>query len=175
MLEQKFYINCKLKFSFVVLDQKKFIVINSNFKKVYFFIPLQIKVKKCIDNLTFIYSVDSKKSSDILCNNFKKWLQLKEKPSIKKLILKGLGLKVTLTHSNVLEFKLGFSHLIKLTISKSISIVLVKNIIILESFNLVELGNVANKIKRLKKPNSYKGKGIWYKNEKLNLKLVKKA
>jgi len=175
MLEQKFYLDYNPPLSFIIIKQKKFILINLNLKKFYFFIPSQIKIKKSINSLTFSYLPETKKSNDILCNNFKKWLQSKEKPFIKKLILKGLGLKVNLINTNILEFKLGFSHLIKLIIPKTISITLIKNVIVLESFNLVELGNIANKIKVLKKPNPYKGKGIWYKNEKLNFKVVKKA
>jgi ribosomal protein L6P/L9E len=39
----------------------------------------------------------------------------------------------------------------------------------------VKVGNFANKIKSYRLPDSYKGKGIWYKNEVKILKEVKKT
>jgi ribosomal protein L6P/L9E len=45
----------------------------------------------------------------------------------------------------------------------------------LESFNPVKLGDFCSKIIALKKPNVYKGKGIWFKDANPELKAIKKT
>ena len=45
----------------------------------------------------------------------------------------------------------------------------------LEGFDPVAVGNFATKIKSLKFPDTYKGKGFWYKNEVKVLKEIKKT
>lgn len=89
------------------------------------------------------------------------------------LILKGLGLKVQFSN-DFLELKLGYSHKCFVKIEKGINVKIRKNLIFFQSSNKEQLGNFLYKIKILKKPDVYKGKGIWYKNEKINLKLIKK-
>ena len=49
-----------------------------------------------------------------------------------------------------------------------------KNIISVEGSDSVVVGNFTNKIRSLKIPDSYKGKGFWYKSEKEKLKEIKK-
>jgi ribosomal protein L6P/L9E len=72
-------------------------------------------------------------------------------------------------------FKLGFSHVLFLSIpSNIINIIIDKTFIILESDDLLVLGNFCKKIKQLKLPDIYKGKGFSYKNQKLILKSIKK-
>ena len=93
----------------------------------------------------------------------------------KILFLRGLGMKVFLKRSfRTLFFKLGFSHPYNVFIKNEIFLRLKKNFISLQSFNREVLGNFARKLKNLRTPDSYKGKGIWYKNEKIKLKPVKK-
>ena len=98
-----------------------------------------------------------------------------EKIYTKKLLLKGLGLKATFIKQGLSEFKLGFSHSILLNIPIEIKLVIVKNMLIIESTDPIFLGNFASSIKNFKLPDSYKGKGICYKNEVLVLKAVKKT
>jgi len=95
---------------------------------------------------------------------------------VKKLILKGLGLKAQLDGTqSILELKLGFSHEIKIGFSKQdFNISVHKNIISVEGFNLEKINNFLHKIRLLKFPNAYKGKGIWYKNETRIYKVIKK-
>ena len=90
------------------------------------------------------------------------------------LILKGLGLKVQIVE-NFLEFKLGFSHKCYLEIEQEIYVKIKKNLLFLQSVNKERLGNFLYRIKLLRKPDVYKGKGIWYKNEIISLKPVKKT
>jgi large subunit ribosomal protein L6 len=90
------------------------------------------------------------------------------------LILQGLGLKVQII-DNYLEFKLGYSHKCYLEIEKEINVKFKKNLLFLQSNDRVKLGNFLYRIKILRKPDVYKGKGIWYKNEKISFKPVKKT
>ena len=99
------------------------------------------------------------------------------KPFKKQLVLKGLGFKAeVLDNSSMLELKLGFSSLVKVSIPKDEVLVSVnKNTLTFEGFDPVAVGNFANKIRSLKFPDVYKGKGFWYKNEVRSLKEIKKT
>jgi len=93
----------------------------------------------------------------------------------KKLILKGLGLKANFgSDRKFLDLKLGYSHLSKVKMDKEVKVGIQKNNLFFSSLNKVKLGNLAFKIKKLRLPNPYKGKGIWYKNERITLKEIKK-
>jgi hypothetical protein len=94
----------------------------------------------------------------------------------KILILKGLGLKAFLfKEKKLLSLKLGYSHVCDLYFDSELILnLLKKNFIQLKSFNKEKLGSFAFKIKNLKQPDNYQGKGIYYKAEKKKLKQVKK-
>lgn len=164
-----------LKLLFAVIDSNKFLVIKTLQQVFYFTIPNFIKLNIQANQISFSYSEPMSTQGLLVIQNCTKWLHRFEKYSAKKLVLKGLGLKATLLKQNLLELKLGFSHIIHLEIPLIINITLLKNIILLESSDSVLLGNFANKIRSLKKPDSYKGKGVWYKNEIKVLKVVKKT
>lgn len=113
------------------------------------------------------------KSSWKFLNNISKELNDLRLKARGFLILKGLGLKAGL-NNKILELKLGFSHKCHLVIDEEIKIRIKKNLIFLQSIDKEKLGNFLYKIKSLKSPDVYKGKGIWYKNEKMELKIIKK-
>ena len=129
---------------------------------MYVAIPKGIKIHKKNTDLT----LSCKKNFNLdLFEKFhtflSKWLKNLEKPFKKQLVLKGLGFKAdVLNDSSLLELKLGFSSKIILT---------------LEACDSVAVGNFANKIRSLKFPDAYKGKGFWYKNEVRSLKEIKKT
>lgn len=93
------------------------------------------------------------------------------------MLLKGLGYKAVLKNDDsVLELKIGYSHTISLPIKKDmLKIILDKNNLTVEGFDKVTVGNFVNKIRNLKFPDSYKGKGFWYKNEVIKLKEINKT
>lgn len=97
-------------------------------------------------------------------------LILKKKKGINQklklsLILKGIGYKVKKVNQ-FLIFKLGYSHPIILLIPKNIKIQILKStIIILYSNNWEFLTKFVYLIKKLRKTDPYKGKGILLKNE----------
>lgn len=90
------------------------------------------------------------------------------------LFLKGIGLKVQKLE-NELVFKLGYSHDIKIIIPQNIDVTVFHNTnLILYGFNWEQLTQFASNIKKLKKVEPYKGKGILLKNEQILRKEGKK-
>ena len=89
--------------------------------------------------------------------------------------LKGLGYRITIIENRTkIEFKIGFSHLIRLSIPNGIKAKGKKNLLHLECKNKILLGNFVDKIVSLKLPDSYKGKGFWFKYQTKTLKIIKK-
>ena len=159
---------------------KTFLLIKNKIKTFYLLVPKGLLIQKSGQLLTLQYT--HKTSSKQLLTDFtllhSKLINCNvdfEKVYTKKLVLKGLGLKVTAIREGLIELKLGFSHIISVSIPTEIKLSIVKNTLILESFNNIILGNFAASIKNFKTPDSYKGKGICYKNEVLLLKAVKKT
>jgi len=95
----------------------------------------------------------------------------------RKLILKGLGFRCYFADNETkLVFKLGYSHIISLDIPKTVqSVTIEKNLLILEGFNLVNLGTFSKKIKNLRKADVYKNKGFSYPKEFIKKKQIKKS
>lgn len=90
------------------------------------------------------------------------------------LYLNGIGFKVNKIE-NRLVFKLGYSHDIIMDIPDGIEVSIVKMVqIIIYGSNWENLTQFAHSIKRLKKVEPYKGKGILLKNEKVLRKEGKK-
>lgn len=91
----------------------------------------------------------------------------------------GVGYKATAT-GQTLELALGYSHNIVLELPKEIILetTAVKgkaNTIILKSFDKQLLGQVASKIRSLRPPEPYKGKGIRFQGEEIKKKAGKSA
>ena len=94
----------------------------------------------------------------------------------KHLIIRGLGMRINyLRVLHKLQLKLGFSNLITVDVPKSVRVLRRKDTLTLEGNNSVIVGNFANLIRSFRYPDSYKGKGFWYKNELRSLKPVKKV
>ena len=98
-----------------------------------------------------------------------------ETPWEKKLEVVGTGFNVK-AQGEDLVFKVGYSHpVIFKKVPKVHFIVNGTNKVTLKSMDKQLVGEVAHKVKMLKKPDAYKGKGIKYENEKLRIKPGKKA
>lgn len=86
----------------------------------------------------------------------------------------GIGYRASLK-SDILFLKLGYSHDILYTIPSSIKIFLVEpTVICLFGIDKNQVTQIATKIRNLRKPSVYKGKGIRLMNEKILLKQGKK-
>lgn len=173
----KFKLPADISSNYILIKNNKFLILTKNVNSQYFFIPSFIKCAKVEDSLHFICldltkGVVFKTFSSTLSN----WFARFTKPVTKKLILKGLGLKATLlNNNNTLELKLGFSHIINVDIPKQLLLDINKNTITVCGFSLIEVGDFLYRLRSLKFPNAYKGKGIWYKNEIRTFKSVKKT
>lgn len=159
-------------YEFVNFYSNIIIVASSDKIERYISVPKDINIKKI--NNSFLLSSISVKNLEIFSKLLELWLKSLTRPSRKKLILKGLGYKANINNKS-LELKLGFSHSLIIPIpSKDINVKTNKNLITFESYNREMVGNFTSKIRHLKKPDAYKGKGIWYQNENKLLKEVKK-
>ena len=92
----------------------------------------------------------------------------------KKLELEGVGYRVALS-GNKLVMQLGFSHPVEIEAPKGITFTVEKNAITVSGIDRYLVGQTAANIRKLKKPEPYKGKGIRYEGEIIRRKEGKKA
>lgn len=92
----------------------------------------------------------------------------------KKLELEGVGFKVALV-GNKLVMQLGFSHPVEFEAPQGITLGVEKNVISVSGTDKYLVGQAAANIRKLKKPEPYKGKGIRYQGEVVRRKEGKKA
>ena len=87
--------------------------------------------------------------------------------------INGIGYRAVLSGSSI-EFNLGYSHPVKFDLPKGISASIdKKNVIRLTGIDKELLGHTAASIRRLRPPESYKGKGIKYAEERIQRKAGK--
>jgi len=85
----------------------------------------------------------------------------------KLLIAEGVGYKFQI-EKNVLSLSMGFSHPIQFNIPKNIAIKLESPTrLLISGIDKQEVGFFAAKVRNIKPPEPYKGKGIRYENEKI--------
>lgn len=97
----------------------------------------------------------------------------------KKLELVGVGFRATAT-GQLLELSVGYSHPVMFALPKEIKVSAEQlkgqnPIITLTSYDKQLIGQIASKIRGIRKPEPYKGKGIKYVNEVLRRKAGKSA
>ncbi|KON71378.1 MAG: 50S ribosomal protein L6 [Candidatus Hodgkinia cicadicola] len=93
---------------------------------------------------------------------------------IKWMIMRGIGYKISKCPNN-LEIKLGFSHTILLSLKEpTINLVINYNKFKIWGSCLNKVTLVAKKFKMLRKANIYNGTGIFYRDQRLKLKVRKK-
>lgn len=92
----------------------------------------------------------------------------------KTLVIEGVGYRANVEGEG-LVLNLGYSHPIKFDIPQGIKITIDKNVINISGADRQLVGEVAARIRRLRKPEPYKGKGIRYLDEVIKRKAGKKA
>ncbi|MFI7677785.1 50S ribosomal protein L6 [Actinophytocola sp. NPDC049390] len=91
----------------------------------------------------------------------------------KKLEIHGVGYRVQLKGSD-LEFSLGFSHPVKVTPPEGITFAVeAPTRFSVQGIDKQRVGEVAANIRKLRKPDPYKGKGVRYAGEKIRRKVGK--
>ena len=92
----------------------------------------------------------------------------------KSLVIEGVGYRANMEGEN-LVLSLGYSHPVKFEVPKEVKINVEKNVVNISGANKQLVGETAARIRRLRKPEPYKGKGIRYSNEVVKRKAGKKA
>ena len=92
----------------------------------------------------------------------------------KKLEVNGIGFKVSVS-GKILKLDVGFSHEVDFPIPEGLTITVEKNVITVVGIDKQFVGEIASQIRRVKKPEPYKGKGIKYVDEVLHRKAGKAA
>lgn len=92
----------------------------------------------------------------------------------KKLEIQGVGYRANVEGEN-LVLQLGFSHPVRVEKSEGIKFLVEKNIITVSGIDKELVGQIAAKIRRIKPPEPYKGKGIRYLGEVVRRKAGKKV
>ena len=92
----------------------------------------------------------------------------------RQLEINGVGFKATLKGAN-LNLEVGFSHPVEIKPLAGIKFTVEKNIISVEGPDKQLVGEMAATIRRVKKPEPYKGKGIKYVEEVIHRKAGKTA
>lgn len=174
-LQKNLKIENKVELNYILLRQNKFLLFK-NYNK-YFLIPSNVICSYEKDALTL--KIEDKKhysEMNLVYNSILSFLKLCSSPIKKVLKLKGLGFRMNVIKElNLVEFKLGFSHLKTLKIpAGKINVFIQKSNIFVEGIDSILIGNFLNKIRSLKVPDIYKGKGFWYKYQKESFKVIKK-
>jgi large subunit ribosomal protein L6 len=95
-------------------------------------------------------------------------------PFEKKLLVEGVGFKWDVKGSD-LNLSLGFSHPVVMAIPAGLTVVAEKGTLTITGTDKEAVGLFANKVRSLKKPEPYKGKGIRYSTEVIRRKQGKKS
>lgn len=95
-------------------------------------------------------------------------------PFEKKLVIEGIGFKADIKGSEIV-LSLGFSHPIKISIPNGLAVKSEKGVVTIVGIDKELVGSFAAKLRDLKKPEPYKGKGIRYSDEVIKRKQGKKA
>jgi large subunit ribosomal protein L6 len=145
-------------------------------------IPKEIKIKREDNRLVILPEVSLKRLERKVRALVGLYYKLLENDIIgvvsgfeKKLEIRGIGYTAELDKEKNLILKLGFSHPVVVKKEEGIEYAVDKNIISVKGIDKEKVGNVAAKIRRIKPPDPYKGKGIRYLNEEVKKKEGKKV
>lgn len=97
-----------------------------------------------------------------------------QKPFEKKLEFIGVGYRVSAAPGKV-QMEIGFSHPVDIVLPKDISASVEKNVLTLSGIDKQAVGEIAARIRRVRPPEPYKGKGIKYTDETIRRKAGKAA
>lgn len=92
----------------------------------------------------------------------------------RKLELNGVGYKVAAAGKG-LKLDVGYSHSVQYDLPEGVTAVVEKNVITLSGASKQVVGQVASNIRKVRKPEPYKGKGIKYAEEVIRRKAGKTA
>jgi len=143
-----------------IKENKIFVILQTETSKQKKFTAGQIKQTKALWGLT----------RSLLANMIKGVKDGFEK----KLEIEGIGYRASLSGEN-LEMSLGFTHPVKIKAPEGIKFLVEKNIITISGIDKELVGQTTAKIRNIKPPEPYKGKGIRYSGEVVKKKVGKKT
>jgi ribosomal protein L6P/L9E len=175
--DKKVWISEEGYFFICEVSGERVAVLSCNLSYRYFMLPNYVSV--CLTNDGFALSCNSNVEAEAKLEFLSciiKWIKESSKLFRSKLVLKGLGYKVNVTdNQRELNLKLGYSKIRTVLLPTTrIKVKTSKTMITVQGHNLSDVGNFAQKIRRLRQPDLYKGKGIWFQNESITLKEIKK-
>lgn len=136
---------------------------------------ISIEVK---DNQVFVSPTHHTKLARALwgtyASHIKNMIEGTTKGFVKKLEVQGIGYKAAVQGGD-LTLSLGFSHPVSFKTPEGITFGVEKNIITVSGTDKEKVGMTASRVRELKKPEPYKGKGIRYVGEVVRRKAGKKA
>lgn len=92
----------------------------------------------------------------------------------KKLEMKGVGYRAQMQGMDLI-LSVGFAHPVKIVPVEGVTITVADNVITVAGSNKVHVGETAARIRKVKPPEPYKGKGIMYQGEHVRRKAGKAA
>lgn len=92
----------------------------------------------------------------------------------KQLEVNGVGYRVSVSGNKVV-LNVGYSHPVEFALPEGVSAAVEKNVLTLSGINKQLVGETAARIRRIRKPEPYKGKGIKYIDEVIRRKAGKAA
>jgi len=134
----------------------------------------EIKAQVAIDKDQILVKSDNKALWGLYRTLINNMIQGVTKGFEKQLEIVGVGYKAEIKDKKLI-MQLGFSHAVEIEMPKNIEIKVEKNIITISGIDKQLVGQTAAKIRSMKKPEPYKGKGIRYVGEQVKIKPGKKA
>ncbi|MDD4606910.1 MAG: 50S ribosomal protein L6 [Patescibacteria group bacterium] len=141
-------------------------------------LPKTIKVKK--DNQTIIVNVENEdiKEQRSLWGTYNRLINNMvigvSQGFEKKLEINGVGYRAEVK-GKILVLNVGYSHPFEFEIPEGIEIKVEKNVISVAGIDKQLIGETAARIRKIRKPEPYKGKGIKYADEIIRRKVGKRA
>ncbi len=140
-------------------------------------VPSEIKIEIKDNEISFSLLKEDKKTKSLwglmrtLTSNM---IEGVTKGFEKKLEINGVGFKARVEGKD-LFLDVGYSHPVKVDAREGIEFKVEKNVITVSGIDKELVGQIAAEVRRVKKPEPYKGKGIKYVDEVIRRKLGKKA
>lgn len=167
----------------IIVPENVEVIINSNKVKVrskkgelYYNTSKLISIKKTNNKLQLVTNSKSQKAQALhglsrsIINNMVIGVS---QGFEKKLIIQGVGYKSQMEEKNLI-LNMGYSHPVKIEPPEDITIKVENNTqITISGINKETVGEIAAKIRAVRPPEPYKGKGIKYSDEVINRKIGK--
>ena len=160
----------------VILENKE-IKVNGPKGNLRFEIPVGILVKITDGKVLVSQEKEEDKSkalSGLVRANIANMVKGVTKGFEKKLELSGVGYRAQAS-GNSLTLSVGFSHPVKIDADPTVAFSVEENIITVSGADKALIGDIASKIRAVRPPEPYKGKGIKYKGEYIRRKVGKAA